>query len=405
MEDPESPTESLFQQELSPLSMIYQENFVPESEELKAALANEDAGFLRTHSELQFTVHLGEEVRVPIKCTLPGTYPEKLPTIQVSPCFSALSSSVVQEINAQALALLEEYQADFEDMQGLFPVISGLESFISDAVTEDMQQKQTKKVTSAASTTTTSAEDVESKTPAAVALNRRKCKRVLFWTHHIRVKHKTCVYPAAEKFGVTGICVIGAPGFILAEGETTDVDKFTKTLKADHWKKITVNFEEIAADRYFETGSKFDEQDRPQALFDFLEQRGRRDIVDAAMRVQRSTSPNSTATSGSTTTTSSTSWGRAVVFIDHMNKGYSYLNTLSNWAQDLQLRGKVYFRKADNQSQSKRFEQIFLVLEGQYPQVEGAFQQFLKRLRTTKVDVNARVSIKFYVWLLLFLSI
>lgn len=230
--------------EIQALQAIYgQDDFSFETSGLEAAVESVDTGFLEAGQDLRFTVMLtdGSGGRTSVSCTVRPEYPETLPCLNVEACGSSFSTSQLESLNREAAEIVAAHEEDFADGAGLFSIFQDLG--------EVLAERQSPAESGTASSQESPGKASVTVGSSAPTASSGQYKRVLFWTHHVRVKHKTCVYPAGKQHSVVGLCVLGKPGFIFAEGLAHNVEGFIKDVKSQRWKRILVKFEENSATR------------------------------------------------------------------------------------------------------------------------------------------------------------
>eukprot|EP00750_Incisomonas_marina_P021788 INCI470.1.p1 GENE.INCI470.1~~INCI470.1.p1 ORF type:complete len:721 (-),score=131.06 INCI470.1:63-2225(-) len=379
--------------EIQALQAIYgQDDLTFETSGLEAAVESVDTGFLEAGQDLRFTVTLtdGGGGRTSVSCTVEPNYPQALPRLNVEACGSLFSTSQLESLNREAAKIVAAHEEDFADGAGLFSVFQDF--------AEVLAERQSPAESCAASSHESVVKGSETAGSASIA-SSGPYKRVMFWTHHVRVKHKTCVYPAGKKHDVIGLCVLGKPGFIFAEGLVQNVEAFIKDVKSQRWKRILVKFEETGASRYF-SGSGFQELSSPEQMFSILRQHGRNDIIDAAIGVEAAGDDLDTARDSSANVCVG-AIQRRIIRIDHMNDSKSYIALLQSWGSELELSGRIFFHSvtagprkhappSPQTSGRQRVEGVYVVLEAQGITADSKLAEFEKRLRTNYVDVNSK---------------
>lgn len=77
--------------------------------------------------------------------------------------------------------------------------------------------------------------------------------RVYIRCHNIFGSKKRREIPIiAQRYGMTGFCSTGKPGFIVAEGNSSDVKEFLTQVKRWPWKDLKVRLREDGVERAFE---------------------------------------------------------------------------------------------------------------------------------------------------------
>lgn len=84
----------------------------------------------------------------------------------------------------------------------------------------------------------------QNESPSSVAKAKTSLMRVFFWAHHIRRK-QIDMLELADELSLTGLIMMGKPGYIFVEGELSKMKLAVKRVKAWHWREVKVNFEEI----------------------------------------------------------------------------------------------------------------------------------------------------------------
>ena len=188
-------------EEIQSLQAIYEDDFtcdLASTAGLEAALESLDAGFLKLGQDICFEVKLplgdDDTAKVAVACTVGPMYPSKLPTFSAVACGSALPAQTLRRIDAWAVDVAEQHREDFHDGAGLFAVFQELGEMLSG---DEFNAGGSAVRQSATPTPTSQSGKRSGGGPGDVANHHHNSnntvKRVLFWTHHVRVKHKTCV--------------------------------------------------------------------------------------------------------------------------------------------------------------------------------------------------------------------
>jgi len=324
--------------------------------------------------DISVTYKLGSEL-VTIVCHLhkdyPAEFPPKFEPVVVG---SDLTTAQLNRINDELQALLTDGCDDLDPDNVLVSVFFEFGNRCSD-------QDNAMHVTQSAA-----AVPQQARTTSSSVI-----KRVLMWTHHIRVKHKTCVYPRGREFHISGLCVVDKPGFIFAEGLEDDVDKFTSVVKSERWKRILVKAEETdpTGHRLLPGRPRFEELKTTGNLMAKFREWGREDLVTYALQSAANSVPLRQGSSPEITGVGNRTWSRQLIVIDHMNNFKKYRQHIESWISELDLSGKLYFFRPS--PRGSRVEGVFLILEAQNERAAQAFKTFGKRLRTAPVDVDAKV--------------
>lgn len=209
----------------------------------------------------------------------------------------------------------------------------------------------------------------------SVTLGRR-----LIYSHHIISKIKRSdIKQLASQYKLTGYLKIGWPGLILIEGAEDDCLAFYDEIRPWCWKFLVVRGEQQEQVREIEANRKFVnfvETDDMSLVAQRCREVGLEALFRTAMKVY---SNNDEKDDGSEVT----AYG-ALVHVDHMNNNKCYRKWLRKAAKEcecLLLLKQTY----PNHDFSKR-PFIVVAVVGDASLV----QQFLKRWRTSRVDVDSK---------------
>jgi hypothetical protein len=213
--------------------------------------------------------------------------------------------------------------------------------------------------------------------------------RRLIYSHHIISKIKRADIKAlATDYNLTGYMRIGWPGLLIVEGLEEDCQAFYDDIRRWAWQYLVVRGEQQEG---LGPNTSLDSQRRFQ---DFLEVEDMSVVaqhchsvgLEALFRTSMKVYDNTTGDDGNTNSNeTATAWYAALTHVDHMNDGKRYrkwLRKTSHETDCLLLLKQCY---KDNDYSSKR-PMILVGIVGDQKDVSA----FLKRWRTSRVDVDAR---------------
>ena len=240
----------------------------------------------------------------------------------------------------------------------------------------------------ATSASTSHQENSLNDTSTVVLFGRR-----LIYSHHIIAKRKRAdIQKLATMLQLTGYMKIGWPGLIVLEGLEAHCQQFYDTIKQWSWQYLVIRGQEIHDVKTTTSASSVDRRiDEERRFKGFVEtdnmsevaQACREADLEALFQTCMKIYPRREA-KDKESTTHAAAYG-ALVHVDHMNAPKAYRKWLRKTAQDLGLNFLVIQYKKGNLTVVARP----LICVGVVADDRVAVGAFLKRWRTTKVDVDS----------------
>jgi Protein of unknown function (DUF1115) len=218
-----------------------------------------------------------------------------------------------------------------------------------------------------------------SSTGTSICFGRR-----LIYSHHIIAKSKRGdIHTLAGHYKLTGYMKVGWPGLILIEGAEHDCLAFYDAIRRWSWKFLVVRGEQQFEVREVESNRKFDkfvETDDMSQLAQHCREVGLEALFRTAMKVYTNTDDDDDDDNDANDVT----YYGALVYVDHMNDTKGYRKWLRKTAKEVDcflLMKQTY----PNHDFSKK-PIIVVAIVGDADLVG----QFLKRWRTSRVDVDSK---------------
>jgi hypothetical protein len=204
----------------------------------------------------------------------------------------------------------------------------------------------------------------------------------------------------ASHYKLTGFMKIGWPGLLIIEGREEDCISFYDEIRRWNWQYLVVRGEQQEAiSNSVSSSSSEDDDDNLDAhrkFHEFLEvddmspvaQHCRKVGLEALFRTSMKLYDNSTTTthddSSPTTTTTSEYYG-AMVHVDHMNNPKAYRKWIRKTSQetDCYVLIKQSYKNQDCNNERPK------IIVGILSETRGQVSGFLKRWRTSRVDVDS----------------
>lgn len=219
----------------------------------------------------------------------------------------------------------------------------------------------------------------------ALVLGRR-----LIYSHHIISKIKRAdIKSLASHYELTGYMKIGWPGLLIIEGKEEDCMSFYDEIRPWAWQYLVVRGEQQEAIR---NNSASDSLDKHRKFHEFLE------VEDMSLVAQHCRSVGLEALfrtsmklydvddeSTQAATTSCEYYG-AMVHVDHMNNAKAYRKWIRKTSQETDCYALIK-QCYKNQDYSNERAKIIVGIVGE---TKGQVSGFLKRWRTSRVDVDSR---------------
>ena len=209
----------------------------------------------------------------------------------------------------------------------------------------------------------------------SVTLGRR-----LIYSHHIISKIKRSdIKQLASQYKLTGYLKIGWPGLILIEGAEEDCSAFYDEIRPWCWKYLVVRGEQQEQVREIEPNRKFVNFVETDDM-SLVARRCREVHLEALFQTSMKVYSNIDETGDGGEVTA---YG-ALVHVDHMNNAKCYRKWLRKAAKECEC-SLLLKHSYPNDDFSKR-PFIIVAFVGD----ESSVQQFLKRWRTSRVDVDSK---------------
>eukprot|EP00980_Cylindrotheca_fusiformis_P007716 scaffold1637_cov108-Cylindrotheca_fusiformis.AAC.5 len=235
--------------------------------------------------------------------------------------------------------------------------------------------------------------------------------RRLIYSHHIISKTKRAdIKSLASNYRLTGYMKVGWPGLLIVEGLEEDCIAFYDDIRRWNWQYLVVRGEQQET---IQTGSSTTDQHQQVVLADahrkfqeFLEvddmsivaQHCREVGLEALFRTSMKVYDNNNDTISTSTTRE---YYGAMVHVDHMNNAKAYRKWIRKTSQETNCyvlikqsllsttsKNKSCDDVDDNDDNNKERPKIIIV--GILGETKGQVSGFLKRWRTSKVDVDSR---------------
>jgi hypothetical protein len=330
-------------------------------------------------------------VTICLRLTLPSDYPSQS-SLQIDVSLdeesgrksSALLKSALNAL-PRLLAACRTVASENQGEESVFLVFNQAEDWIQHDWPSFCQQEEKTAITLA------DFSNSSSKNHSNLLLGRR-----LIYSHHIISKIKRAdIKSLASHYKLTGFMKIGWPGLLIIEGREKDCISFYDEIRQWNWKYLVVRGEQQEAISNSKSSSYDDDLDAHRKFHEFLEvqdmslvaQHCRTVRLEALFRTSMKLYDNSTTTHDSSPTTTSEYYG-AMVHVDHMNNPKAYRKWIRKTSQetDCYVLIKQSYKNQDYNNNNERPKIIVGILGETRGQVSG----FLKRWRTSRVDVDSR---------------
>jgi len=340
---------------------------------------------------------LTSNLQIQLSLIMPPTYPTGEDALRISGTIieeegpsSSTPSHIIRKVALNALpTFLHTLQIVADENVGsetVFLIFSRADEWLTDGEWESFLQSTT--LTTKLNETGTNAE-TNSPQSIHISFGRR-----LIYSHHIISKVKRAdIKDLAAHHQLTGYMKIGWPGLLIIEGREDDCLAFYDTIRRWNWQYLVVRREErddlvvpamneeksLQDHRFFKS---FLEVEDMSTVGQHCREVGLEAFFATSMKRYGNGAVDSSA--GATTTETCTPYG-ALVHVDHMNDVKGYRKWLQKTATETgcQLRLKQTYPSDDY---SKRPRIIVIIVGDSSTDVSN----FLKRWRTSKVDVDSR---------------
>jgi hypothetical protein len=329
-------------------------------------------------------------VAICLRLTLPSDYPSESPLqidISLDEERGTKSSALLKSaLNAfpRLLSACRTVASENQGEESVFLVFNQADDWIQHDWPSFCQQEEKTAIT------LSDISNSSSKNHSNLLLGRR-----LIYSHHIISKTKRAdIKSLASDYKLTGYMKFGWPGLLIIEGRDEDCVAFYDDIRRWNWKYLVVRGEQQEAiSNSTSSSSSDDDLDAHRKFQEFLEvedmslvaQHCRTVGLEALFLTSMKVYANSSSTHDSSPTTTSEYYG-AMVHVDHMNNPKAYRKWIRKTSQETDcyvLIKQSYKNQSDNNERPK-------IIVGILGETRGQVSGFLKRWRTSRVDVDSR---------------
>mmetsp|Transcript_17643 Transcript_17643/g.24532 ORF Transcript_17643/g.24532 Transcript_17643/m.24532 type:complete len:394 (+) Transcript_17643:421-1602(+) len=324
------------------------------------------------------------EARVVLTLKMPPRYPEE-DLLEILGTLEEASNSEIEKLAWNALpSLLESCRNVAKDIIGeeaILAIFTCAAGWI-----EDEWPLEVNLSTSMLPNKKNISKEIISSRSHEASKNNLTMGRRLIYSHHIIASSKrTVIRDLASHFHLTGRVKIGWPGIILIEGKEEDCLEFIDQIRPMSWQYLVVRGEQqeqVSNEANLEKKRKFDsfyEMEDMSTLAKQCKEAGLEKLFRTSMKIYDSEKAASEEEDATTH-----SYG-ALIHVDHMNNGKSYRKWLRKSSRETRcslLLVKQFFPNNDYTNRAV----IIVGIIGTRDNV----QEFLKRWRTSRVDVDSK---------------
>jgi len=328
----------------------------------------------------------GMEARVVLTLEMPPRYPEE-DMLEISGTVEEASNSEIEKLAWNALpSLLESCRNVAKDNIGEEAILT-IFTCAADWIEDEWPLEVNLSTSVLVANKKDDSKEIISSQSHEASKNHLTMGRRLIYSHHIIASSKrTAIRDLASHFHLTGRVKIGWPGIIIIEGKEEDCLEFIDQIRPMSWQYLVVRgeqHEQVSNEADLEKKRKFISFYEMEDMSTLAKQCKDADLEKLFFTSMKRYDSEKAPSQGEEDVTTD-SYG-ALIHVDHMNDGKNYRKWLRKSSRETGCSLLLIKHFFPNNDYTNRAVIIVGVIGAR-----DVVQEFLKRWRTSRVDVDSK---------------